>query len=108
MIDFTGYLGGVPFDGGAGTDYPLPLGSGTFIPGFEEQLVGASIGDHVAVNVTFPENYQAENLAGKPTVFRVTVKGLQHPEQAPLTDEQKEQAVQQAPAAEEKSGGYAD
>ena len=96
VIDFTGYLDGVPFDGGAGTDYPLPLGSGTFIPGFEEQLVGASIGDHVAVNVTFPENYQAENLAGKPTVFRVTVKGLQHPEQAPLTDEQKEQAVQQA------------
>lgn len=96
VIDFTGYLDGVPFDGGAGTDYPLPLGSGTFIPGFEEQLVGASIGDHVAVNVTFPENYQAENLAGKPTVFRVTVKGLQHPEQAPLTEEQKQQAVKQA------------
>lgn len=96
VIDFTGYLDGVPFDGGAGTDYPLSLGSGTFIPGFEEQLVGASIGDHVAVNVTFPENYQAENLAGKPTVFRVTVKGLQHPEEAPLTDEQKQQAVEQA------------
>ena len=96
VIDFTGYLDDVPFDGGAGTDYPLPLGSGTFIPGFEEQLVGASVGDQVAVNVTFPENYQAANLAGKPTVFQVTVKGLQHPELAPLTDEQKEQAVQQA------------
>ena len=96
VIDFTGYLDGVPFDGGAGTDYPLPLGSGTFIPGFEEQLVGASVGDHVAVNVTFPENYQAENLAGKPTVFRVTVKGLQHPELQPLTEEQKEQAIAQA------------
>jgi trigger factor len=96
VIDFTGYLDGVPFDGGAGTDYPLPLGSGTFIPGFEEQLVGASVGDQVAVNVTFPENYQAANLAGKPTVFQVTIKGLQHPELAPLTDEQKEQAVQQA------------
>lgn len=96
VIDFTGYLDGVPFDGGAGVDYPLPLGSGTFIPGFEEQLVGASVGDHVAVNVTFPENYQAENLAGKPTVFRVTIKGLQHPEKAPLTDEQKQQAIDQA------------
>ena len=96
VIDFTGYLDGVPFDGGAGTDYPLPLGSGTFIPGFEEQLVGASVGDHVAVHVTFPENYQAENLAGKPTVFRVTVKGLQHPELQPLTEEQKEQAIAQA------------
>lgn len=96
VIDFTGYLDGVPFDGGAGTDYPLPLGSGTFIPGFEEQLVGASVGDHVAVNVTFPENYQAENLAGKPTVFRVTVKGLQHPELQPLTEEQKAQAIAQA------------
>lgn len=96
VIDFTGYLDGVPFDGGAGTDYPLELGSGTFIPGFEEQLVGASVGEHVAVNVTFPVNYQAENLAGKPTVFRVTVKGLQHPEMQPLTEEQKQQAVAQA------------
>ena len=58
--------------------------------------MGASVGEHVAVNVTFPVNYQAENLAGKPTVFRVTVKGLQHPEMQPLTEEQKQQAVAQA------------
>ncbi len=96
VIDFTGYLDGEAFEGGAGSDFPLELGSGTFIPGFEEQLVGASVGDQVAVNVTFPENYQAANLAGKPTVFQVTVKGLQHAELQPLTQEQKEQAVARA------------
>jgi trigger factor len=95
-IDFTGYLDGVPFDGGAGTDYPLTLGSGTFIPGFEDQLVGAKTGDHVAVNVTFPENYQAENLAGKPTVFRVQVKKLEELEQTPLTPEQENEVRTQA------------
>jgi trigger factor len=95
-IDFTGYLDGVPFDGGAGTDYPLTLGSGTFIPGFEDQLVGAKTGDHVAVNVTFPENYQAENLAGKPTVFRVQVKKLEELEQMPLTPEQENEVRTQA------------
>jgi trigger factor len=95
-IDFTGYLDGVPFDGGAGTDYPLTLGSGTFIPGFEEQIVGAKVGDHVAVNVTFPENYQAENLAGKPTVFRVQVKKLEELEKTPLTPEQENEVRAQA------------
>jgi trigger factor len=95
-IDFTGYLDGVPFDGGAGTDYPLTLGSGTFIPGFEEQIVGAKVGDHVAVNVTFPENYQAENLAGKETMFRVQVKKLEELEAAPLTQEQENEVRAQA------------
>lgn len=96
VIDFTGYLDGEAFEGGAGTDFPLELGSGTFIPGFEEQLVGASVGDQVAVNVTFPENYQAANLAGKPTVFQVKVKGLQQAELQPLSQEQKDQAVARA------------
>lgn len=94
-IDFTGYLDGVPFDGGAGNDFPLVLGSGSFIPGFEDQLVGASAGDNVVVNVTFPENYGAENLAGKPAIFRCKIKKVEAPEITPLTDEQKEQVRQQ-------------
>ncbi len=95
-IDFTGYLDGVPFEGGAGTDYPLTLGSGSFIPGFEEQLVGASAGDNVVVNVTFPEQYHAPNLAGKATIFRCKVKKVEAMEKTPLTDEQKAQVLQQA------------
>lgn len=83
LIDFVGYRDGVAFPGGAGTDFPLILGSGQFIPGFEEQLVGAKSGDHVEVKVTFPSNYHAEDLAGKETVFQVDVKevrGLEVPE----------------------------
>lgn len=95
-IDFVGYLGGVPFEGGAGNGYPLTLGSGTFIPGFEEQLVGARVGDHVAVNVTFPENYQAEELAGQAVLFRVTVNKLETLVPAVLTDEQKAEIRQMA------------
>lgn len=94
-IDFTGYLDGVPFDGGAGTDYPLTLGSGAFIPGFEEQLVGASAGDNVVVNVTFPENYHAPELAGKATMFRCKVKKVETMEKSPLTEEQKQQVMEQ-------------
>lgn len=94
-IDFTGYLDGVPFEGGQGTDYPLPLGSGAFIPGFEEQLVGASAGDNVVVNVTFPENYHAPNLAGKATIFRCKVKKVEALELQPLTAEQENQVRQQ-------------
>ena len=65
VIDFEGFVDGVASDGGKGTDYALTLGSGTFIPGFEDQLVGANTGDHVEVKVTFPEEYQAKELAGK-------------------------------------------
>ena len=72
-IDFTGYLEGVPFDGGAGTDYPLVLGSGSFIPGFEEQLVGAKIGEDVSVLVTFPTEYHAPHLAGKAAEFKCKI-----------------------------------
>lgn len=77
VIDYDGYLDGVPFDGGAGKGYPLEIGSGTFIPGFEEQLIGAEIGQTVNVMVTFPENYHAADLADKPVVFVVKVNKIQ-------------------------------
>lgn len=91
VIDFTGYQDGVAFEGGAGTDFALTLGSGQFIPGFEEQLVGASAGETVDVNVTFPEQYHAPNLAGKPALFKVTVKQVQENRRTPLNDQQKQQ-----------------
>ncbi len=86
-IDFAGSVDGVLFDGGTGTDYPLVLGSKSFIPGFEDQLVGASVGDEVTVNVTFPENYGAANLAGKEAVFACTVKAVKKPVPAEVDDE---------------------
>ena len=76
-IDFEGFVDGEAFEGGKGTDYPLTLGSNTFIPGFEEQLVGANTGDHVEVKVTFPEEYQAKELAGKEAVFQCDVKKIE-------------------------------
>lgn len=76
-LDFEGFVDGEAFDGGKGTDYPLTIGSGSFIPGFEEQLVGANIGEEKEVNVTFPEDYQAAELAGKPAVFKCTVKKIE-------------------------------
>ena len=72
-LNFEGFVDGVAFEGGKGEDYPLTIGSGSFIPGFEEQLIGAEIGKEIEVNVTFPENYQAEDLAGKAAVFKCTV-----------------------------------
>ena len=86
-IDFEGFVDGVAFDGGKGTDYALTLGSGTFIPGFEDQLVGANTGDHVAVKVTFPEEYQAKELAGKEAVFQCDVKKIETKEVPELDDE---------------------
>ena len=86
-IDFEGFLDGVAFDGGKGTDYALTLGSGTFIPGFEDQLVGANTGDHVEVKVTFPEEYQAKELAGKEAVFQCDVKKIETKEVPELDDE---------------------
>ncbi|MBQ9887577.1 MAG: trigger factor [Lachnospiraceae bacterium] len=76
IIDFEGFVDGVAFEGGKGEAYPLVIGSGQFIPGFEEQLIGASTGDSIDVNVTFPEQYQAENLAGKPALFKVKVNEI--------------------------------
>lgn len=86
-IDFEGFVDGVAFAGGKGEDYPLTIGSGAFIPGFEEALIGAEIGKEIDVNVTFPEEYQAAELAGKPAVFKCTVKKLQVNELPALDDD---------------------
>ena len=86
-IDFVGTVDGVKFDGGEAEGFDLTLGSGQFIPGFEDQVVGMNIGDTKDVTVTFPENYQAENLKGKAAVFSVKLNGLQGKELPELTDE---------------------
>ena len=86
-IDFKGSVDGDFFEGGSGEDYPLVLGSNSFIPGFEAQLVGAAVGDAVTVDVTFPEAYGAANLAGKAAVFACTVKALKKPVPAEVNDE---------------------
>ncbi len=87
VIDFAGSIDGVPFDGGTASDANLVLGSGQFIPGFEEQLVGVKAGDEKVVKVTFPENYQAENLKGKEAEFAVTVKDVKAPVDTKPDDE---------------------
>ena len=86
-LDFEGFVDGTAFEGGKGENYPLTIGSGTFIPGFEEQLVGAEIGKETEVNVTFPEDYQAEDLKGKAAVFKCTVKEIKEKELPTLDDE---------------------
>lgn len=86
-LDFEGFVDGVAFEGGKGENYPLTIGSGAFIPGFEEQLVGAEIGKEVEVKVTFPEDYQAENLKGKDAVFKCTVKEIKEKQLPELDDE---------------------
>lgn len=87
VINFEGFIDGVPFEGGKGENYELTIGSGTFIPGFEEQLIGASKGDTVDVNVTFPEEYHEETLKGKPALFKVTIKEIKFKELPELDDE---------------------
>lgn len=87
VIDFDGSVNGVKFDGGQGKDFSLALGSGQFIPGFEEQLVGHTAGEDVNVNVTFPEDYQAADLAGKEALFEVTIHELKRKELPELDDE---------------------
>lgn len=87
VIDFVGSVDGVEFDGGKGDNFSLELGSGQFIPGFEDQLVGSKAGDSVEVNVTFPEDYQAEDLAGKAAVFATTVHEVKTKEVPELDDE---------------------
>ena len=86
-LDFEGFVDGEAFDGGKAEKYPLTIGSGSFIPGFEDQLVGAEIGKEVEVKVTFPEDYQAENLAGKDAVFKCTVHEIKAKELPELDDE---------------------
>ena len=87
VIDFEGFKNGVAFEGGKGENYNLVIGSNTFIPGFEDQLVGKKVGEEVEVNVTFPEAYHAENLAGKPVVFNVKVNDVKVKEVPALDDE---------------------
>ncbi|MBO0448538.1 trigger factor [Enterococcus sp. MJM12] len=87
VIDFEGFVDGVAFEGGKGDNYSLELGSGSFIPGFEEQLVDHKAGDNVDVTVTFPEDYQAEDLAGKEAIFKVVVHEVKTKELPELDDE---------------------
>ncbi len=87
VIDFEGFLDGVAFEGGKGEKFPLELGSGSFIPGFEEQVAGKNIGEEFDVNVTFPEHYQAENLAGKPAVFKCKLHEIKGKELPNVDDE---------------------
>lgn len=87
VIDFEGFLDGVAFEGGKGDNYPLEIGSHTFIPGFEEQIVGKNIGEEFDVNVTFPEDYQAENLKGKAVVFKCKLHEIKGKELPELDDE---------------------
>ena len=87
VLDFEGFVDGVAFEGGKGENYSLTIGSNTFIPGFEEQLIGAEIDKEVEVNVTFPEDYQESTLAGKPAVFKCTIKEIKEKELPELDDE---------------------
>ena len=87
VIDFEGFLDGEPFEGGKGENHPLEIGSGQFIPGFEEQLIGKESGEETEINVTFPEDYHAEHLAGKDAVFKVKIHEIKEKEIPELDDE---------------------
>jgi trigger factor len=87
IIDFDGYVDGVAFPGGEGKAYPLQIGSNTFIPGFEEQLLGAKAGDEQDVKVTFPQEYHAAELAGKEAIFKVKIQDVKRKELPELDDE---------------------
>lgn len=86
-IDFEGFVDGEAFEGGKGTDYPLTIGSHSFIDNFEDQLIGKNIGEEVEVNVTFPEEYHEKSLAGKPALFKVTIKEIKAKELPELDDD---------------------
>ena len=87
VLDFEGFMDGAAFEGGKGENYSLTIGSGTFIPGFEEQLIGAEIDKEITVNVTFPEDYHAEELKGKNAEFKCTIKEIKEKELPELDDE---------------------
>ncbi|UWG96935.1 trigger factor [Dehalobacter sp. DCM] len=87
IIDFEGFLGDVPFEGGKGENHELTIGSGTFIPGFEEQLIGAKNGQELEINVKFPEEYHSQELAGKDAMFKVKINGIKRKLIATLDDE---------------------
>ncbi len=101
VLDFDGFVDGEAFEGGKGTDYSLTIGSGAFIPGFEEALIGAEIGKETEVNVTFPEDYQAAELAGKPAVFKCTVKKIQEKQLPELDDDFVEEVSEESDTVEE-------
>ena len=92
IIDFKGFLNGQPFEGGSAEKFKLQIGSGSFIPGFEEQLIGMNYGEERTITVTFPEDYQAENLAGRATEFKVKLHEIQE-QKAPVTDDAFAQKV---------------
>ncbi|MDE6639371.1 MAG: trigger factor [Acetatifactor sp.] len=100
-IDFEGFVDGTAFEGGKGKDYPLTIGSGAFIPGFEDALIGAEVGKETEVNVTFPEDYQATELAGKAAVFKCTVKKLQEKLLPELDEEFVEEVSEESDTVEE-------
>lgn len=100
IIDFEGFFGDEAFDGGKGEDHPLRLGSGQFIPGFEDQIVGHNIGDEFDVNVTFPENYQMTDYAGKPAVFKTKLKAISYEELPEIDDELVKDATEFETVAE--------
>lgn len=99
-LDFEGFTDGEAFEGGKGENYELTIGSGSFIPGFEEQLVGAKIGEEMEVNVTFPEDYHSKELAGKPAVFKCTVHQI-NVEELPEADDEFAQEVSEFDTMEE-------
>ena len=100
-IDYAGFDGDVQFDGGTAQGHELILGSGSFIPGFEDQLVGKSVGEECDVNVTFPEQYHAKELAGKPVVFKVKINGIREKEMPALDDEFVKEASETANTVDE-------
>jgi trigger factor len=99
-IDFVGSVDGKEFAGGKGEDYPLTIGSGTFIPGFEDQLIGHKVGENVDVNVTFPEEYGAKDLAGKEALFKVSIKAVKE-KQVPAADDEFASEVSEFDTLEE-------
>ena len=100
-LDFEGFVDGVAFEGGKGENYPLTIGSGAFIPGFEEQLIGAEIDKETEVKVTFPEEYQAKELAGKEAVFKCAVKKIEAKELPELDDEFASEVSEEAETLED-------
>lgn len=101
VLDFEGFVDGEAFKGGKGEDYPLTIGSGAFIPGFEEALIGAEIDKETDVNVTFPENYQAAELAGKAALFKCTVKKIQEKQLPELDEDFVEEVSEESDTVEE-------
>ena len=100
-LDFEGFVDGVAFEGGKASDYPLTIGSGAFIPGFEDQLIGANIDEEKEINVTFPEEYQAKELAGKAAVFKCTVHSIKAKELPELDDEFASEVSEEAETLED-------